>query len=289
MGEFEPHISVIIRAYNAEATIREAIESVINQTYEGPIEIVICYDKGSSDRTYDIVEEYSRRKYTNRHVIVIEHEHTTPFLALLKGFAGVRGKLITILDADNIFPRTYIEHVMRQISNLSNPSSKGNSFYYTNLLIVDESFRSKFVRKQSIVSFKRLLLRNLIDMNTMFFEPICLNSILEHLIEISKIRYFEFLHEDYLLSLMAFKLCNPKYIPGAYAIYKEHGRNLTGITSKDIYRQLLSLERSIKTLMAFRHACDALMNAMEKLMWFVSVLYRVMLIARVIITNYLKR
>jgi glycosyltransferase involved in cell wall biosynthesis len=55
---FEPHISVIIRAYDAEATIREAIESVINQTYEGPIEIVICYDKGSSDRTYDIVAEY---------------------------------------------------------------------------------------------------------------------------------------------------------------------------------------------------------------------------------------
>jgi glycosyltransferase involved in cell wall biosynthesis len=284
MGELEPHISVIIRAYNAEATIREAIESVVNQTYEGPIEIVICYDKGSSDRTYDIVAEYSRKRYRNRHIIVIEHEHTTPFLALLKGFAGARGKLITILDADNIFPRTYIEHVMRQISNLSN-FSKGNSFYYTNLLIVDGSFRPKFVRMQSSVSFKRLLLKNLIDTNTMFFEPICLNNILKHLIEISKIRYFESLHEDYLLSLMAFKLCNPKYIPGAYAIYREHGRNLTGVTSKDTYRQLLSLEKSIKTLMAFRHACGELMNTVDKLLWFVSVLDRVMLITHVIITK----
>jgi glycosyltransferase involved in cell wall biosynthesis len=278
-NEPEPQISVIIRAYNSEATIRDAIESVINQTYRGSIEIIVCYDKGSRDRTYDIITEYSKRKYTNRRVVVIEHEHTTPFIALLKGFENAQGKLITILDADNVFPKTYIEHVMRQINNFS----EEKSFYYTNLVVVDERFRPKFVRIQSNVSFERLLLRNLIDMSTMFLERKCLNRILEHLVKISKIRYFEFLYEDYLLSLIAFKLCNPKYIQGVYVIYREHGLNLTGVTSKNVYKQLLSIERSIKTLIAFRHSCSVLMNTKEKLIWLISVLYRVILMVRVIL------
>jgi len=159
MNEFKPQISVIIRAYNAETTIRDAIESVINQTYRGFIEIVVCYDKGSIDKTYDIVTEYSRKKFTNRRVIVVEHEHTTPFLALLKGFASARGKFITILDADNIFPRTYFECVMQWINSLSNLSNRENSFYYTNLLIVDENLQPKFVKMQPNVSFKRLLVK----------------------------------------------------------------------------------------------------------------------------------
>jgi cellulose synthase/poly-beta-1,6-N-acetylglucosamine synthase-like glycosyltransferase len=50
---------------------------------------------------------------------VVEHEHTTLFIALLKSFENAQGKLTTILDADNVFPKTYIEHVMRQINNFS--------------------------------------------------------------------------------------------------------------------------------------------------------------------------
>jgi hypothetical protein len=156
-------------------------------------------------------------------------------------------------------------------------------------VVVDERFRPKFVRIQSNVSFERLLLRNLIDTSTMFLERKCLNRILEHLVKISKIRYFEFPYEDYLLSLIAFKLCNPKHIQGVYVIYREHGLNLTGVTSKNVYKQLLSIERSIKTLIAFRHSCSVLMNTKEKLIWLISVLYRLILMARVILFLVINR
>ncbi|MEO1341370.1 MAG: glycosyltransferase family A protein, partial [Cyanobacteria bacterium J06635_13] len=48
-------ISVIIPAYNAQATIAQTVESVRQQTY-GDLEIIIIND-GSSDRTAEIVNE----------------------------------------------------------------------------------------------------------------------------------------------------------------------------------------------------------------------------------------
>lgn len=51
-----PKVSIYIPAYNAEKTIIDAIESVLNQTYRD-IEICIC-DDGSSDNTLKLLETY---------------------------------------------------------------------------------------------------------------------------------------------------------------------------------------------------------------------------------------
>jgi glycosyltransferase involved in cell wall biosynthesis len=51
-----PIISVIIPVYNGEATIRETIESVLNQTFHD-FELIIIND-GSEDATLDIVDHF---------------------------------------------------------------------------------------------------------------------------------------------------------------------------------------------------------------------------------------
>jgi len=52
-----PKIYVCTVAYNAEKTIRRAVESVLNQTYTN---IVYCIrDNGSTDQTYSICKEYA--------------------------------------------------------------------------------------------------------------------------------------------------------------------------------------------------------------------------------------
>lgn len=48
-------------AYNAEKTIQKSIESVLGQTYSN-IEFIIC-DDGSTDRTRDVIGEYSSIQY----------------------------------------------------------------------------------------------------------------------------------------------------------------------------------------------------------------------------------
>ena len=48
-----PLVSVIIPSYNAEDTVRECIESVLNQEY-GNLECLVI-DDGSTDRTWELL------------------------------------------------------------------------------------------------------------------------------------------------------------------------------------------------------------------------------------------
>lgn len=52
----KPKISIITVCYNSEAHIEEALQSVINQSYENKEYLVI--DGGSSDGTLSIIEKY---------------------------------------------------------------------------------------------------------------------------------------------------------------------------------------------------------------------------------------
>lgn len=53
-------ISVIIPVYNREHFIRESIQSVIDQDYQGEIEIIVS-DDGSTDKTLEIVNTFGQR------------------------------------------------------------------------------------------------------------------------------------------------------------------------------------------------------------------------------------
>jgi glycosyltransferase involved in cell wall biosynthesis len=53
-----PLISVIIPAYNAQKTIRETIESVLNQTFKD-FELIVI-DDGSQDSTFKVVSAISK-------------------------------------------------------------------------------------------------------------------------------------------------------------------------------------------------------------------------------------
>ena len=51
-----PLVSIVIPAYNSEAFITGALESVYNQTYR-PLDVIIV-DDGSTDRTKEIIGKY---------------------------------------------------------------------------------------------------------------------------------------------------------------------------------------------------------------------------------------
>jgi len=274
-----PQFSIVIRAYNAEKVIKDAINSVISQDYEGMIELVICYDKGSQDQTYEVISSYANNYYTNRKIIIIEHEHTTPFLSLLKGLKMAQGDFVAILDADNIMPKNYVSSVFRYIRTMEGMNNEIEySFFYTNLLVTNLNYQIKFAKKQANVTFNSLLRRNHIDANSMIFSRRCLNKILPKLEDISKIRYFNYIYEDYLLALMAFLYCKPIWLPDIYVVYREHETNLTGITHRDPLRLLLSYERSLKTLLAFHYAVGKSLNKTHRLQIYLAIAVRLMLL-----------
>lgn len=91
-------ISVIIPVYNREKYIEECLNSVLEQTLK-EIEI-ICVDDGSTDRSYDILIDYSS-KYGN--VIVLHQENKGSGAARNKGIEYAHGKYVCFMDSDDYY------------------------------------------------------------------------------------------------------------------------------------------------------------------------------------------
>lgn len=102
----EPSLSVIIPVYNAERTLRTAIDSVIMQRCDD-VEIVVV-DDGSTDGSWEIIESYGDQ------IVALRQENAGANVARNHGARVSRGQFLKFLDADDfLFPeslRKQIEH-----------------------------------------------------------------------------------------------------------------------------------------------------------------------------------
>jgi glycosyltransferase involved in cell wall biosynthesis len=93
-------VSVIMSTYNEkELYIREAIESILNQTYSN-LEIIIVLDNPNNYKLKEIVNEY----WQNDHrIIIIENERNLGLAnSLNKALEASKGEYIVRMDADDI-------------------------------------------------------------------------------------------------------------------------------------------------------------------------------------------
>ena len=88
-----PSVTTVIPAFNAEAFLGEAIESVFSQDY--PDVEVIVVDDGSTDGTAELAECFSG-------VRLIGQRNQGPAAARNAAIAAARGELIALLDADDL-------------------------------------------------------------------------------------------------------------------------------------------------------------------------------------------
>lgn len=93
-----PLVSVLMPVYNSEKYIRDAIDSILNQTYR-KFELLIIYDS-SSDKTEEIVNNY---KIKDDRIKVIKNELPGGIIgALNTGFKYSKGDYIARMDSDDI-------------------------------------------------------------------------------------------------------------------------------------------------------------------------------------------
>ena len=111
---YTPPVSIIVPAYNEERVIGATIRSLLNQSYEGELDVVVV-DDGSPDATYEVV---SREFGDDPRVTVFRKENGGKASALNFGIARSRGEIVVCLDADTQFiPST----VARLVAPLSDP------------------------------------------------------------------------------------------------------------------------------------------------------------------------
>jgi glycosyltransferase involved in cell wall biosynthesis len=102
-------ISVIMPCFNAEKYLREAIESVLGQTY-AHIELIVV-DNGSTDNSIDIVGSYSDS------VILVKENNKGPYPARNKGLRASNGKFVAFLDADDYWRADCLEKLHAALCN----------------------------------------------------------------------------------------------------------------------------------------------------------------------------
>lgn len=90
--------SIIMPAYNSQATIKESIASVLNQTYQN-FELIIINDN-SSDATLSIITNFCHDK----RILVINNENNMGVAqSRNRGLEMASGEIIAFLDSDDIW------------------------------------------------------------------------------------------------------------------------------------------------------------------------------------------
>lgn len=109
-----PVVSVVIPSYNYDTMMRQAIESVLQQSMS-QWEMVIV-DDGSSDDSVRVAREYARR---DRRITVIEKENGGTVSALNTGIDAARGDYFCWLSADDLFHRDKLRVQARAFADCS--------------------------------------------------------------------------------------------------------------------------------------------------------------------------
>lgn len=109
---YNPKISVIIPAYNAEAHIENAIKSILDQEYKN-IEIIVI-DDGSTDSTAQICKKFD--------ITLVQQENKGISAARNAGLKEVTGNLIAFLDADDLWYKYKLGDQVKLIESNQSPS-----------------------------------------------------------------------------------------------------------------------------------------------------------------------
>ncbi len=91
-------ISVIMAVYNAEETLHEAMDSILQQTYEH-IRFIVC-DDASTDGSYAILEQYAQRD--DRIVLIQNEKNSKLAFSLNHCLQYATGTYVARMDADDI-------------------------------------------------------------------------------------------------------------------------------------------------------------------------------------------
>lgn len=127
-------VSIITVVYNGHDTIRDCIESVLNQTY-ADLEYIIV-DGASTDGTVELVKSYG-----DRVARFVSEPDKGLYDAMNKGIGLATGDVIGFLNADDMYRhRNVVEHIIEKFDQT------GADGVYSDMIYVDRADLNKVKR-----------------------------------------------------------------------------------------------------------------------------------------------
>lgn len=120
----DPIFSIIIPSYNHEKYIGDAINSVINQTFQDWELIVV--DDGSKDGSLDVVAQFKDPRIK----VLTQANHDAPF-TINRGLKEASGKYFAILNSDDLIEPDKLEKCLQSLRS-------GSDFLFGKLKAIDQ-------------------------------------------------------------------------------------------------------------------------------------------------------
>lgn len=153
-------VSIVIPAYNEEKTIEKTIESLLAQTY-GNFDITVI-DNNSKDKTGEIAGKLVKTILETRQGYIF---------AVKRGIAETDGEILTICDADSIYPSDWLSVMVRKFEKKGVVAVYGTSRFHDTGWFT--SFTSLAAYSTFLVVSKFLGLDNTAGFNFLFRRDAC--------------------------------------------------------------------------------------------------------------------
>lgn len=135
-------VSVIVPVYNVEQYLKEAIESIIGQTYKD-IEIILV-DDGSTDKSGNICDEYKEK---DDRIKVIHQENKGLSGARNSGLDVCAGEFVAFLDSDDALASDAIEKWVEVFEKTGADIVESNYAIYKGDKPMDETMLPKLPKR----------------------------------------------------------------------------------------------------------------------------------------------
>lgn len=220
-----PVVSVLMPVYNAEQFLREAIDSILCQTYTD-FEFLIFND-GSTDKSSEIIKSYDDKR-----IISFDYVINSGYLKHLnEGVKTAKGRYIARMDADDISLPDRFEKQITFLESHSDIALLGSS-----AIIINESGNEKKITEVIETS-------NLIFTQLFFENPFFHTSMMGRTSVFREFKYNDnyYVAEDYYLwsqIAMKYKLANLNEPLIKYRSYNESTSNLKAERQKDCIKKI---------------------------------------------------
>lgn len=105
-------VSIVVPLYNAEERIGDVLESIFNEDYPAPVEVIVVND-GSTDGSLEVLTEL-RQKWDFQ---VIDQPNQGAARASNNGFKAASHDIICSVDSDVVLARDWIKKIAEEFSD----------------------------------------------------------------------------------------------------------------------------------------------------------------------------
>ena len=226
-----PQVSLIMTIYNRANYLKEALNSIIAQTY--PHFELICLDDGSTDSSLSIAQNYAQNLGSRFRVISSTHQGRVK--ALIQAHQNAKGEYLGWIDSDDILAPTALQETVDILERFPNIG-----LVYTNYFIIDAASRLLDIGSRCKIPYSKQQL--LVDFMLFHFRLIRRSSFEQA----GGIDPFFEAAIDYDLCLRLSEVTEVYHLPRSLYYYRVHADSISqGQKQKQIHFAHIAVQRAL--------------------------------------------